>query len=165
VAQDTRRDLQDELRDESTGELIKQLAHETTTLVRQEIELARAEATRAGDAVVKLARQELSLVKAEMAEKGRKAAPGLGMVGGAGVAALLALGSLTAFAILALDRAMPNWLAALLVAVAWGVIAAALYFTGKGRVQEAGPLVPEQTVETVKEDVEWAKTQIGSGKT
>jgi uncharacterized membrane protein YqjE len=164
VAQDTRRDLQNELRDESTGELIKQLAHEMTTLVRQEIDLARAEATRAGDAVVTLARQELSLVRAEMAEKGRKAVPGLGMVGGAGVAALLALGSLTAFAILALDGAMPNWLAALLVAVAWGVIAAALYFTGKGRVQEAGPLVPEQTVETVKEDVEWAKTQIGSGK-
>jgi uncharacterized membrane protein YqjE len=164
VAQDTRRDQQRELRDESTGELIKQLAHETATLVRQEIELARAEAARAGEAVVKLARQELSLAKAEMAEKGRRAGPGLGMVGGAGVAALLALGSLTAFAILALDGAMPNWLAALLVAVAWGVIAAALYFTGKGRVQEAGPLVPEQTVETVKEDVEWAKTQIGSGK-
>jgi uncharacterized membrane protein YqjE len=163
VAQDTRRD-QHELRDESTGELIKQLAHETTTLVRQEIDLARAEATRAGEAVVKLARQELSLAKAEMAEKGRKAGPGLGMVGGAGVAALLALGSLTAFAILALDGAMPNWLAALLVTVAWGVVAAALYFTGKGRVQEAGPLVPEQTVDTVKEDVEWAKTQIASGK-
>jgi uncharacterized membrane protein YqjE len=164
VAQDTRRDQRGDVRDESTGELIKQLAHETTTLVRQELDLARAEAARAGDAVVKLARQELSLAKAEMAEKGRKAGPGLGMVGGAGVAALLALGALTAFAILALDGAMANWLAALLVAVAWGVIAAVLYFTGKGRVQEAGPLVPEQTVETVKEDVEWAKTRIASGR-
>jgi uncharacterized membrane protein YqjE len=164
VAQDTRRDGQHELRDESTTELIKQLAHETTTLVRQEIDLARAEATRAGEAVVKLARQELSMARAEMAEKGRRAGPGLGMIGGAGVAALLALGSLTAFVILALDGAMPNWLAALLVAGAWGVIAAGLYFTGKDRVQEAGPLAPEQTIETVKEDVEWAKTQIGSEK-
>ena len=56
---------------------------------------------------------------------------------------------------------MPNWLAALLVALAWGV-ARALYSMGKGRVEQAGPLVPEQAVETLKEDVQWAKTQIGS---
>jgi Putative Actinobacterial Holin-X, holin superfamily III len=151
-------------RDQSTAGLIKQLAHETSTLVRQEIELARTEAGRAAEVVVTLARQELALARAEMAEKGRKAGPGLGMVGGAGVAGLLALGSLTACAILALDGVMPNWLAALVVALAWGVAAAALYFAGKGRVQEAGPLVPEQTVETVKEDVQWAKTQIRSDK-
>jgi hypothetical protein len=151
-------------RDASTGELVKELAHETSTLVRQELELARAEAARAGEAVVRLARQELDLAKAEMAEKGRTAGPGLGLVGGAGVAALLALGSLTAFAILALDGAMPNWLAALIVAVVWAAVGAALYFTGKERVQQAGPLLPEQTIESVKEDVEWAKTQIGSGQ-
>jgi uncharacterized membrane protein YqjE len=151
-------------RDPSTAELVRQLAHETTTLVRKEIDLARAEAGRAAEVVVALARQELSLARAEMAEKGRKAGPGLGMVGGAGVAALLALGSLTAGLILALDGVMPSWLAALVVMLGWGVVAAALYYTGKERVQEAGPLVPEQTVETVKEDVEWARTQIGSEK-
>ena len=64
------------------GELLKQLASETSTLVRQELELA----------------------KAEMREKGRKAGPGLGMIGGAGVVALLALGTLTAFVILVLDE-------------------------------------------------------------
>jgi uncharacterized membrane protein YqjE len=146
----------------STSELVKQLAQDTSTLVRQELELARVEAKRAGDTVVALAKQELQLARAEMAEKGRRAGPGLGMVGGAGIAALLALGSLTAFAILALDGAMSNWLAALIVTAVWAAVAAALWFTGKERVREAGPLVPEQTVETLKEDVEWAKTQAGS---
>jgi uncharacterized membrane protein YqjE len=155
---------QEELRDQSTGDLVKQLATETTTLVKQELELARSEATRMGEAVVALARQELRLAKAEMAEKGRKAGPGFGMIGAAGAAALLAAGTLTAFLVLVLDGVMPNWLAALLVGLGWAAVAAGLYVAGKGRVEEAGPLVPEQTVETVKEDVEWAKTQIGSDR-
>ena len=49
--------------------------------------------------------------------------------------------------------------AALIVAAVYGAIAGVLALTGKNKVQEAGPPVPEQTVETVKEDVEWAKTQ------
>jgi len=150
------------LREQSVGELVKQLAEETTMLVRKELELARAEATRAGQTVVTLARQELQLAKAEMAEKGRRAGPGIGMMGAAGAVALLAAGALTASLILALDGIMPNWLAALLVALVYAALAGGLYYVGKERVQEAGPLVPEQTVETIKEDVEWAKTQIGS---
>lgn len=157
-------DNENQLQNQSIGELVKQLAHETTTLVRQELELARAEASRAGEAVVTLARQELELAKAEMAEKGRKAGPGLGMIGAAAGAALLAAGSLTAALILLLDEVMPDWLAALLVGLVLVATAAALYMTGKGRVQEATPLIPEQTVDTLKEDVEWAKTQIGSEK-
>ena len=131
----------DDLRDRPIGELMKQLAQETTTLVRQEIELAKAEVT----------------------EKGKKAGVGFGMWGGAGVVGLLALGALTAFFILALDGAMPNWAAALVVAAVYGVIAAALYLKGKAKVEEAGPPVPEQTKETLKEDVQWAKTQTRSG--
>ena len=150
------------LREQSLPELVKQLADETTTLVRKELELARSEATRAGETVVALARQELQLAKAEMAEKGRTAAPGIGMVGAAGAVGLLAAGALTACLILALDGIMANWLAALLVGLGYAAVAATLYYAGKARVQEAGPLVPEQTVETIKEDVEWAKTQIGS---
>jgi hypothetical protein len=153
---------QAQLRDQSMGELVKGLADEMKTLVRQELVLARAEASRMGEAVVTLAGQELRLAKAEMAEKGRTAGPGFGMIGAAGAAALLAAGALSAFLILALDGVMPNWLAALLVALAWGVTAGALYSSGKGRVEKAGPLVPEQALETLKEDVQWAKTQIGS---
>jgi hypothetical protein len=132
----------EDLRDRPIGELMKQLAEETTTLVRQELDLA----------------------KAEMREKGKRAAPGFGMWGAAGVVALLALGALTAFFILALDGAMPNWLAALIVALVYGAVAAGLYFMGREKVEEAGPPKPEQTVESVKEDVEWAKTQARSAR-
>ena len=153
---------QAQLRSESTTDLVRQLADETKTLVKQELELARAEAGRVGDGVLTLARQELQLAKAEMSEKGRKAGAGAGLIGVAGGLALLAGGALTAFVILALDGVMPNWLAALLVGAAYAVAAAVLFFVGKRRVEEAGPLVPEQTVNSVKEDVQWAKTQIGS---
>jgi hypothetical protein len=153
---------QAQLRSESMTDLVRQLADETKTLVKQELELARAEAGRVGDGVLTLARQELQLAKAEMSEKGRKAGAGAGLIGVAGGLALLAGGALTAFLILALDGVMPNWLAALLVGAAYAAAAAVLFFVGKKRVEEAGPLVPEQTVKSVKEDVQWAKTQIGS---
>jgi uncharacterized membrane protein YqjE len=132
-----------DLHDRPVGELLKQLAGETTTLVRQELELA----------------------KAEMREKAGKAGPGFGMWGAAGITALLALGSLTAFLILALDGALPNWLAALIVGFVYAVIAGLLYLRGKQRVDEAGSPVPEQTIETIKEDVQWAKHPTTSAKT
>jgi uncharacterized membrane protein YqjE len=133
----------EDLRQRPVSELLKQLANETTSLVRQELELA----------------------KAEMREKAGKAGPGFGMWGAAGVTALLALGSLTAFVVLALDGAMPNWLAALIVGLVWAAITGLLYARGKRRVEEAGSPVPEQTIESVKEDVQWAKHPTTSAKT
>lgn len=132
-----------DLRERPVAELLKQLANETTTLVRQELDLARA----------------------EMREKAGKAGAGAGMWGAAGAAALLALGSLTTFLILALDGVMPNWLAALIVGIAYAAIAGFLYLRGKQRVEEAGSPVPEQTVETLKEDAQWAKHPTTSAKT
>jgi uncharacterized membrane protein YqjE len=132
-----------DLRDRPIGELLKELANETTTFVRQELDLA----------------------KAEMREKAGKAGPGFGMWGAAGVTGLLALGSLTAFLILALDGAMPNWLAALIIGLVYAAIAGVLYMRGKHRVEEAGSPVPEKTIETVKEDVQWAKHPTTSAKT
>ena len=132
-----------ELHDRPVGELLKQLANETSTLMRQELELA----------------------KAEMREKAGKAGPGFGMWGAAGGMALLALGALTAFLILALDGVMPNWLAALIVALVYAAIAGLLYLSGKQKVDEAGSPVPEQTIETLKEDVQWAKHPTTSAKT
>ena len=146
----------------SISGLVRQRADETTTLVRQELDLARAEAARAGDAVVSLAKQELRLAKAEMKEKGRKAGPGIGMIGVAAGIGLLAAGALTACLILVLDEAVATWLAALLVGLAYAGLAGVLFLMGKERVQQAGPFLPEQTIETVKEDIEWAKTQVGS---
>jgi uncharacterized membrane protein YqjE len=125
----------EQLREQPISELLKQLATETTTLVRQELDLA----------------------KAEMREKGKKAGPGFGMIGAAGGVALLALGALTACLILALDGVMPNWLAALIVAVVYGAVAAVLYIRGKEKVDDVGSPAPRQTIETVKEDLQWAK--------
>jgi Putative Actinobacterial Holin-X, holin superfamily III len=110
----------DDLRDRPIGELLKQLANETTTLVRQELELA----------------------KTEMREKAGQAGPGVGMWGAAGVTALLAL----------------------LVGLVYAAIAGVLYVRGKERVERAGSPVPEKTVETLKEDVQWAKHPTTSAK-
>jgi uncharacterized membrane protein YqjE len=130
----------DDLRDRPIGELMRELSQQTTTLMKQELDLA----------------------KAEMREKGKRAGVGIGMWGAAGVVALLALGALTAFFVLVLDEVMPNWLAALIVAAAYGAVAGVLYLQGRERVEEAGSPVPEQTVETLKEDVQWAKDQTRS---
>ena len=100
-----------------------------------------------------------------MAEKGKQAGLGAGMFGGAGVFGLLALGALTAAIIAALATGMEVWVAALIVAVVYAAIAAVLALTGKGKVKEAGPPVPEQAIESTKEDVEWAKTRAQSGRT
>jgi Flp pilus assembly protein TadB len=132
-----------DLRDRSLGELLKQLSQETTQLVHQELELA----------------------KAEIQQKGKQAGAGAGMFGGAGALGLAALGALTACFILALDLIMPAWLAALIVAVVYGIIAFVLVKQGQARIKRATPPVPEQTIETVKEDVEWAKTQMRSDRT
>ena len=78
--------------------------------------------------------------------------------------ALLAAGALTAFLILALDGVMANWLAALLVAAVYAAVAYVLYSRGKEKVDDAGSPAPRQTIETVKEDVEWAKHPTTSAK-
>jgi hypothetical protein len=109
-----------------------------------------------------LVKQELALARAELTEKGRTAGVGLGLVGGGGGLALFAFGALTASVILLLDKAMAAWVAALIVAVVYAVVAAVLAMRGKERIEESTPPVPEQTIETVKEDVEWAKTQTRS---
>ena len=108
-------------------------------------------------------RQELDLARVELVEKSKTVGAGAGMLSGAAVAGLLALGTLTAFFILALSLAMAPWLAALIVTIVYGAVAGVLALTGKKKIEEATPLVPQQTLDTVKEDVKWAKTQIKSG--
>ena len=131
-----------ELREQPLGEIARDLTRDVTLLVRQEVELA----------------------KAEMAQKGRIAAPGLGMIGGAGVVGLMAAGALTAFLILALSTFLPDWASALIVAGVLAAVAYVLVKQGKERVEEAGAPIPEQTIDTVKEDVEWAKTRATSAR-
>jgi uncharacterized membrane protein YqjE len=135
-------DPQAELRDRPVGELLKELSTQTTTLVRQELELA----------------------KAEMAQKGKQAGIGAGMFGGAGLFGLLALGSLTACVIAALATGMELWLAALIVAVVYAAVAGVLALLGRQKTREAIPPAPEQAIESTKEDVEWARSQVRSAR-
>ena len=126
-----------ELREASVGELVSQLTEDMRTLARKEVELG----------------------KAELAAKGKQAGVGAGLLGGGATFGFLALASLVAAAIGALDTGMPFWLAALIVGLALAGVAALLALTGKNRVQEAGPPVPEETVDSVKEDMKWLKTR------
>ena len=102
-------------------------------------------------------------MQAEMAEKGKKAGIGIGMFGGAGLVSFLALQTLTACLVALLATAMDVWIAALIITVLYAAVAAGLGLNGKKQVSEATPPVPEQTTETLKEDVQWAKTQMPSG--
>jgi MFS family permease len=119
------------------AELVKQLSEQTSRLAHHEVELA----------------------KAELAAKGKRAGIGAGMFGGAGAFGFYALGALIAAAILGLATAVAGWLAALIVAIVLGAVAGALALTGRSKVQQATPPIPEQATESVKEDVRWAKTR------
>jgi hypothetical protein len=124
------------------ADLMRQLSEQTSTLVRQEMELARAELT----------------------EKGKQAGVGIGMFGAAGIVALYAVGGLTAALILVLSKAVDAWLAALIVAAVYGAVAGILALAGRTRVQRGVPPVPERTVETVKADVQATKQRAMEGR-
>jgi uncharacterized membrane protein YqjE len=119
----------------STGELVKQLSEQVTVLVRDELKLAQLEMTR----------------------KGKQAGVGAGWLGGSGLVALYGVGCLIACAIIAISGVVAAWLAALIVGAALLAIAAIAALIGKGRLQKATPPVPEQTVGSVKTDVEEIK--------
>lgn len=121
--------------DSSLADLARQLSNQTTELVRHEVELA----------------------KAELRVKGKRAGVGAGMFGGAGALGLYALGALTAAIIAGIAEALPVWASALIVAVLYGAIAGILALRGKKKVQQATPPLPEQTVQSVKEDVRYTK--------
>jgi len=119
----------------SAGELVKLLSEQVSVLVRDELKLAQLEMTR----------------------KGRQAGLGAGMLGGSGLIALYGVGCLLACAILALSGVMAAWLAALIVGAALLAAAAIAALVGKGRLQKATPPVPQETVDSIKTDVEEIK--------
>src|SRR5215212_5108034 len=131
-----------EARDRPTAELMRDLSDQTTSLIRKEIELA----------------------KLELDAKRKKATAGAGMFGGAGLFGLFGFGALTACLVLVLATFLAPWVAALIVAVVYAAIAGVLALRGKKQVQQATPPVPEQAVDSTKEDLEWIKTRAKSGR-
>jgi uncharacterized membrane protein YqjE len=128
---------QEELRSAPAGELFKRLSEDTSQLVRLELQLA----------------------KTEMTDKGKQLGAGAGLIGAAALFGFFAFAAFTTLLIALLATAMKTWIAALIVMVIYAVIAGVAALIGKGRIQQATPPVPEETIETVKEDVEWAKTR------
>jgi uncharacterized membrane protein YqjE len=126
-----------DLRGEPVGDLLKQVQGEASTLVKNEVKLA----------------------KAEIGEKVKEVGVGAGMFGGAGLLAALASLAFMLCLIFALGTLMPDWLAALIVTVVFVAAAGALALMGKKRIQKAGPPVPEETVESIKQTMETVKEE------
>ena len=122
--------------DRSLGQIVGDLSNDLTTLVKQELELART----------------------ELKEEAAKAGKGAGMLGGAGVSGLLAL-ILGSFALAyLLDNWMPVELAFLIVTILWAIVGAVLAARGRKELKNANPQLPE-TQQTLKEDAAWARAQ------
>jgi uncharacterized membrane protein YqjE len=121
--------------DRSAGELVQQLSEQTSTLIRQELRLATA----------------------ELQEKGKHAGVGAGMFGGAGLVALYGVGALIAAAIIGLGTLVEPWLAAVIVGVALLLVAAIVALAGKKQVEQATPVTPERTVDSVQRDINTVK--------
>ncbi len=115
----------------STGQLVARLSQEVSDLIRSELQLAQV----------------------EVSTKAKGLGVGAGMLSGAGVVALFALGAFTASAILGLSLVMDAWLAALVVGVALLAVAGLVGLLGKKRVSEAAPPVPTEAIESVKQDI------------
>jgi uncharacterized membrane protein YqjE len=127
--------------DRSVSDLTKELLRDVSELVRREVDLA----------------------KVEVAEKVKKLGTGIGLAVVGAVLLLVALGALTATAIVALATTLATWLAALIVTIVVGVIGAVVLMMGMRVLRRGAPPVPEQTVESVKEDIAWVKTRAKSG--
>jgi uncharacterized membrane protein YqjE len=125
-----------------TAQLVSQLSEQVSTLVRDELALARV----------------------ELVEKGKRAGTGAGLLGGAGVMALYGVGALLVTVGAALALVMPVWTAALIVTVLVFVVAGVAALIGKNQVKQALPPEPLAAMESGKKDVDAVKTAIREGR-
>ncbi|WP_250036904.1 phage holin family protein [Paractinoplanes maris] len=128
--------------DQSTAELVQQASEQISRLVRDEITLA----------------------KAELAEKGKHAGIGIGLFGGGGVLAMYGVGALVATLIIVFNLFLDLWLAALIVTVALFVLAGVLALIGKNQVSKAVPPEPSAAIQSVKADVDEVKLAVERGR-
>jgi tetrahydromethanopterin S-methyltransferase subunit C len=109
--------------------------------------------------VQEIIRSEFRLAKAEVREEADKARKSVSMLGAGVVIGLYALGFLLLAAVYGLETVVPSWLAALIVGAAIAIVATVLLSMGRNRIKQVHP-VPEKTVATLKENVQWAKHQV-----
>jgi Putative Actinobacterial Holin-X, holin superfamily III len=173
----------EDLRQKPIGELVGQLGSEISTLVRQEMELAKVTVRDEIDRASMRLRDDIDDAREEMGAKAQHAGKAAALAVAAAVAAILALGTLTAFLVLALDGAVDNWLAALIIGLVWVAATAVLLLLARAESRRIGSVAPlaldrmkqdardavdniqadvRQSAESIKEDVQWARTQSGS---
>jgi hypothetical protein len=126
----------------TTADLIGRLSEQVTTLVRDELALARI----------------------EMVEKGKKAGKGAGLLGGAGVLAMYGVGALLVTAGAALALVMPVWAAALTVTVVLFAGAGIAALAGKSEVKDAVPPTPEAAMASGRRDVDMLVSSARQGR-
>ena len=131
-------DVHDHPSEASVGQLMGDISRDLSTLMRQELELA----------------------KAELRQEATKAGKAAGMLGGAGFAGYMTILFLSCALWWALENVMDAGWAALVVAVIWGAVAAVLFVVGRNKMRQVKPM-PEQTVETIKETPAALKASTG----
>ena len=117
--------------DRSVGELVNRLSQQTSTLIRQELQLAQT----------------------ELQEKGKHVGIGAGMFGGAGLVALYGVGALVAAAIIGIGTLLDPWIAAVIVGVVLLAVAGILALLGRKQVERGTPPLPQKAIESAKRDV------------
>ncbi|MFD4573044.1 phage holin family protein [Streptomyces sp. NPDC058417] len=108
----------------------------------------------ASEQLSRLVRQEIALAKEELAEKGRRAGKGGGLLGAAGALAYVGVFALAGTGVAALSLALPVWASALIVTAVLFAVAGILAVAGRGQLRRATPATPEETLGSVKADVE-----------
>ncbi len=121
--------------DVATGDLVSRASEQLSTLVRDEIRLAQA----------------------ELAQKGRRAGLGIGLFGGAGAVAWFGVGTFVAAAVLGLAVVVSPWLSAVIVGAVLLAIAGILALIGKREVARATPIAPQESLDSVRHDVDAVK--------
>lgn len=106
----------------------------------------------------RLMRQELDLAKAELREEATKAGKGVGMLSGAGVAGWMTALFVSLTAMWALDNGMDVTWAALIVTIVWAAVGGVLFAMGRKALRDVNPK-PQQTIDSLKEDAQWLKAQ------
>ncbi|WP_433041459.1 phage holin family protein [Dactylosporangium sp. CS-033363] len=119
---------------------------------------------RAAEQISTLVRDELALAKVELVEKGKRAGVGGGLFGAAAVLAWFGVGLLLTLLVVLLDLVWPLWLAVLVVLVVVFAAAGIAALLGKKEFQQATPPVPQQAVDGVKADVDAVKTAVQEGR-
>ncbi len=116
--------------------------------------------TRLSTQLTTLIRDEMALARVELQTKAKRAGTAGGMFGTAGMLALYGVGLLLALGVVLLDIAWPLWLAVLVVLAVVFVTAGILALAGRSRLRSAMPLAPTETVERIRGDVDMVKSAL-----